>query len=65
MRIRSVASEAFLGLRRNLVMSIAAVVTVAVSLALVGTGAVGVGSNDAVADAEPFTVSAAATHQAM
>lgn len=37
MRVRQVASEAVLGLRRNLVMSIAAVVTVAVSLALVGT----------------------------
>ena len=37
MRIRSVASEAFLGLRRNLVMSLAAVLTVAVSLAFVGT----------------------------
>ena len=37
MRVRQVASEAFLGLRRNLVMSIAAVVTVAVSLAFVGT----------------------------
>jgi cell division transport system permease protein len=36
-RVRQVASEAFLGLRRNLVMSIAAVVTVAVSLAFVGT----------------------------
>jgi hypothetical protein len=34
------------------------------ALALVGTGAVGVGSNDAVADAEPFTISAAATSQA-
>jgi hypothetical protein len=34
------------------------------ALALVGTGAVGVGSNDAVADAEPFTLSAAATHLA-
>lgn len=37
MRIRSVLSEAALGLRRNLVMSVAAVVTVAVSLAFVGT----------------------------
>lgn len=37
MRIRQVASEAFLGLRRNLVMSVAAIVTVAVSLAFVGT----------------------------
>lgn len=37
MRVRTVASEAVLGLRRNLVMSIAAVVTVAVSLAFVGT----------------------------
>lgn len=37
MRVRSVASEAVLGLRRNLVMSVAAVVTVAVSLAFVGT----------------------------
>ena len=36
MRLRRVLSEAFLGLRRNLVMSIAAVVTVAVSLAFVG-----------------------------
>lgn len=39
-------------------------VTAAMALALVGTGAVGVGSNDAVADAEPFTLSAAATHLA-
>ncbi|HEU0102755.1 MAG TPA: permease-like cell division protein FtsX [Mycobacteriales bacterium] len=37
MRVRTVASEAVLGLRRNLVMSVAAVVTVAVSLAFVGT----------------------------
>lgn len=37
MRLRQVASEAFLGLRRNLVMTVAAVVTVAVSLAFVGT----------------------------
>jgi len=37
MRVRTVASEAVLGLRRNLVMSIAAIVTVAVSLAFVGT----------------------------
>jgi len=37
MRIRQVASEAFLGLRRNLVMSLAAVLTVAVSLTFVGT----------------------------
>jgi cell division transport system permease protein len=37
MRLRTVASEAVLGLRRNLVMSVAAVVTVAVSLAFVGT----------------------------
>lgn len=37
MRVRTVASEAALGLRRNVVMSIAAVVTVAVSLAFVGT----------------------------
>ena len=35
-RVRQVAGEAFLGLRRNLVMSVAAVVTVAVSLAFVG-----------------------------
>ena len=39
-------------------------VTAGMALALVGTGAVGVGSNDAVADAEPFTLSAAATHLA-
>lgn len=37
MRVRQVAGEAFLGLRRNLVMSIAAIITVAVSLAFVGT----------------------------
>ena len=37
MRIRQVAGEALLGLRRNLVMSIAAVLTAAVSLAFVGT----------------------------
>ena len=37
MRVRTVASEAALGLRRNLVMTIAAVVTTAVSLAFVGT----------------------------
>jgi len=37
MRVRTVASEAVLGLRRNLVMSVAAVVTVAISLAFVGT----------------------------
>ena len=37
MRFRQVASEALLGLRRNLVMSVAAIVTVAVSLAFVGT----------------------------
>ncbi len=37
MRVRTVASEAVLGLRRNLVMTVAAVVTVAVSLAFVGT----------------------------
>ena len=37
MRARTVAGEAFLGLRRNLVMTVAAVVTVAVSLAFVGT----------------------------
>lgn len=37
MRVRTVASEAVLGLRRNVVMSVAAVVTVAVSLAFVGT----------------------------
>ncbi len=37
MRLRTVGSEAVLGLRRNLVMSIAAIVTVAVSLAFVGT----------------------------
>ncbi len=36
MRIRRVLSEAVIGLRRNLVMSIAAVVTVAISLAFVG-----------------------------
>ncbi|MDP9496384.1 MAG: permease-like cell division protein FtsX [Actinomycetota bacterium] len=36
MRLRRVLAEASLGLRRNLVMSIAAVVTVAVSLAFVG-----------------------------
>ena len=36
MRIRQVVSEALLGLRRNLVMSVAAVLTVAVSLAFVG-----------------------------
>ncbi len=36
MRLRRVLSEAYLGLRRNLVMSVAAVVTVAVSLAFVG-----------------------------
>jgi len=36
-RIRQVAGEALLGLRRNLVMSIAAVLTAAVSLAFVGT----------------------------
>ena len=37
MRVRTVASEAALGLRRNLVMSIAAVLTIAISLAFVGT----------------------------
>lgn len=37
MRVRTVASEAVLGLRRNLVMTVAALVTVAVSLAFVGT----------------------------
>lgn len=35
--MRQVVGEAFLGLRRNLVMSIAAVITVAVSLTFVGT----------------------------
>lgn len=39
-------------------------VTAGMALALVGTGAVGVGTNDAVADSEPFTLSAAATNQA-
>ncbi|MFC7491357.1 MULTISPECIES: hypothetical protein [unclassified Knoellia] len=39
-------------------------VTAGMALALVGTGAVGVGSNDAVADSEPFTRSAAAMSQA-
>jgi len=34
------------------------------ALALVGTGAVGVGSTDAVADSEPFALSAAAVSQA-
>lgn len=37
MRVRTVASEAVIGLRRNLVMSVAAIVTIAVSLAFVGT----------------------------
>ena len=37
MRVRTVLSEAGLGLRRNLVMSVAAIVTVAVSLSFVGT----------------------------
>lgn len=39
-------------------------VTAGMALALVGTGAVGVGTNDAVADAEPFTLSSAAMTQA-
>ena len=39
-------------------------VTAGMALTLVGTGAVGVGSNDAVADSEPFTFSAAAVSQA-
>lgn len=39
-------------------------VTAGMALALVGTGAVGVGSNDAVADSEPFTLSAASMSQA-
>lgn len=38
-------------------------VTAGMALALVGTGAVGVGTNDAVADSEPFTLSAAAMTQ--
>ncbi len=37
MRVRTVASEAVIGLRRNLVMSVAAIVTIAVSFAFVGT----------------------------
>jgi len=40
-------------------------VTAGMALALVGTGAVGVGSNDAVADAQPFPLSAAASDQAL
>lgn len=39
-------------------------VTAGMALALVGTGAVGVGTNDAAADSEPFTLSAAAISQA-
>lgn len=39
-------------------------VTAGMALALVGTGAVGVGSNDASADSEPFTLSSAAMTQA-
>ncbi|WP_353951072.1 transglycosylase SLT domain-containing protein [Knoellia sp. S7-12] len=39
-------------------------VTAGMALALVGTGAVGVGTNDAVADSEPFTLSAASVTQA-
>ena len=39
-------------------------VTAAMALTLVGTGAVGVSANDAVADSEPFTLSSAATTQA-
>lgn len=39
-------------------------VTAGMALALVGTGAVGVGTNDAAADSEPFTLSAAAMTQA-
>ena len=37
MRVQQLASEAFLGLRRNIIMSVAAVITVAVSLSFVGT----------------------------
>ncbi|MFW5469184.1 hypothetical protein ACOCJ4_03975 [Knoellia sp. CPCC 206435] len=39
-------------------------VTAALALALVGTGAVGVNAKDAVAESEPFTLSAAAITQA-
>ncbi|MEO6019380.1 MAG: transglycosylase SLT domain-containing protein [Knoellia sp.] len=39
-------------------------VTAGLALALVGTGAVGVGTKDAVADTEPFTLSASAMSQA-
>lgn len=39
-------------------------VTAGMALALVGTGAVGVSANDAVADSEPFTLSSAARNQA-
>ncbi|GAA4111484.1 transglycosylase SLT domain-containing protein [Knoellia locipacati] len=39
-------------------------VTAAMALALVGTGAVGVSANDAVADSEPFTLSSSAMTQA-
>lgn len=51
-------------LTRAIVLARRPAVTASLALALVGTGAVGVSANDAVADPEPFTLSASAIAQA-